>query len=189
MSDVRIINADCLDALAELPDASVDCVVTDPPSTVVGTARRKRCSKGNHSGPVARPMPAVPTFHGCPVMYRLTPNGIVLPFLRSKRESVNYRNKTEAGFFAVNSPDKSRFASATDCIRFQEAKAGAPHNLSEDVAIVVTELQREVAGIVAAALLSVDAKASLAVDKPREPITKGVVNHSQLPTTYSRSLS
>lgn len=31
MTDVRIINADCLDALAELPDASVDCVVTDPP--------------------------------------------------------------------------------------------------------------------------------------------------------------
>lgn len=40
MSDVRVIHADCRDAIREMPDCSVDSVVTDPPYSLVSIQKR-----------------------------------------------------------------------------------------------------------------------------------------------------
>jgi DNA modification methylase len=43
MSDVRVIHGDCLEAMGEIPDASIDVVLTDPPFS---SGTRKEGSKG-----------------------------------------------------------------------------------------------------------------------------------------------
>ena len=40
MSDIKLIQGDCLEKMKEIPDNSIDCVFTDPPYKLVGGGRK-----------------------------------------------------------------------------------------------------------------------------------------------------
>ena len=51
MSDIKLYNEDCLEALKRLPDQSVDLVITDPPYRVISGGRNDALSRRKWNSP------------------------------------------------------------------------------------------------------------------------------------------